>query len=293
MESNILIGREQELQAIKANLANKKHTLLIGDIGTGKSHLLKALVKDLSRVIYIEHIQPLKSALVLIAQELHKDLRLKLEDTQTEYLDWPDLKRKVIRLPIMELLACIVQGLEDQNYILILDHLEGLTPSMAFIISVLMDKTQVLAATNDLKTSGHLQRIWWKFEQVDIKNLDKPASRELLWSYADKEKVQDQEMFENKVLTTSAGNPLAIVEMAKRTQDETFNSTQKIRDLEHQAGIRYFDLTPALLILGAVVIAARFISLGLNDVDGYILAGIFGAFFIFLRYFIYRSMRKT
>src|SRR3989338_6578406 len=156
MQDSILIGIDEELRKIKDNIANKKHTLLIGDIGTGKSHLLKAILKDLSRVIYIEHIQPLKSALVSIAQELHKDLRLNLEDTQTEYLDWQDLKRKVIRLPIMELLACIIEGLENQNYTLVLDHLEGLTPSMAFTVSVLMDKAQVLAATNDLKTSGHL-----------------------------------------------------------------------------------------------------------------------------------------
>jgi hypothetical protein len=81
--------------------------------------------------------------------------------------------------------------------------------------------------------------------------------------------------------------------MAKRTLDEKFDSVEKIRELKHDAGIRYFDLTPVLLIIGAVVVAARFISLGLNDVDGYILAGSAGAFFMFLRYFLYRSMRKN
>ena len=68
---------------------------------------------------------------------------------------------------------------------------------------------------------------------------------------------------------------------------------QKIRDLHHDAGLKYIDLTPALLIIGAVVIAVGFVALGLNDVDTYILAGGAGAFFIFLRFFIYRSMRRT
>jgi len=289
--SFILIGREQELLKIKENIANHKHTALVGGIGVGKSHLLKYATKDLRKVIYVERIQPLKTALVSMAQSLHKDGKLKLEGTQAEYLEWQDLKRKVSRLPIMELLACVVEGIK--GYTVVLDHLEGLTPSMAFTVSVIMDKALVLGATNDLKTAGHLARIWWRFDHVEVGNLEREQAQKLLWLYADEKKIEDKVMFENKVLTHSAGNPLAIVEMAKRTLDEKFDCAEKIRELRHDAGIRYFDLTPALLIVGAVVVAARFISLGLNDVDGYILAGSAGAFFMFLRYFLYRSMRKN
>jgi len=289
----VLIGRQQELERIKANILKRQHTALIGAIGTGKSHLLRYATKDLKKLIYVEHIQPLKSALISIAKDLHKDGRLKIEGVVCEYLEWEDLKRKVTRLPIMELLACIVEGIQGQDYTLVLDHLEGLTPSMAFTVSLLMDKALVLGATNDLKDSGHLARIWWRFDVIELKNLSKEESLQLLWLYADEKKVEDKFMFENKILSHSAGNPLAIVEMAKKTQIIYFDSLQKIRDLHHDAGIKYLDLTPALLIIGAVVIAARFIALGLNDVDTYILAGSAGAFFIFLRYFIYRSMRKT
>lgn len=288
--SLVLIGRDKELQRIKENAANHKHTALVGNIGVGKSHLLKYATKDLRKIIYVEHIQPLKTALVSMAQSLHKDGKLKLEGTQAEYLEWQDLKRKVTRLPIMELLACVVEGIK--GYTVVLDHLEGLTPSMAFTVSVIMDKSLVLGATNDLKTAGHLARIWWRFDHIEIGNLEREEAKKVLWLYANEKEIDDKVMFENKVLTHSAGNPLAIVEMAKRTLDEKFDSVEKIRGLKHDAGIRYFDLTPALLIVGAVVVAARFISLGLNDVDGYILAGSAGAFFMFLRYFLYRSMRK-
>ena len=289
----VLIGRQQDLEKINANLLKRQHTALTGGIGTGKSHLLRYATKEIKKVIYVEHVQPLKSALISIAKELHRDGRLKVEGVVCEYLEWEDLKRKVTRLPIMELLACIVEGIQNQNYILVLDHLEGLTPSMAFTISLLMDKALVLGATNDLKDSGHLARIWWRFDVVELKNLSKEESLKLLWLYANEKKVEDKVMFENKILSHSAGNPLAIVEMAKKTQTTDFDSLQKIRDLHHDAGLKYVDLTPALLIIGAVIIAARFVALGLNDVDTYILAGSAGAFFIFLRYFIYRSMRRT
>lgn len=289
----VLIGREQELEKIKANIAKHQHTALMGAIGTGKSHLLRYATKKLKKVIYVEHIQPLKSALISIAKDLHQNGRLKIEGVVAEYLEWQDLKRKVTRLPIMELLACIVEGIQKQKYILVLDHLEGLTPSMAFTISLLMDKALVLGATNDLKDSGHLSRIWWRFDVIELKSLSKEESLKLLWLYADEKKIDDKVMFENKILTHSAGNPLAIVEMAKKTHDIEFDSTQKIRDLHHDAGVKYFDLTPFLLIIGALVIAARFVALGLNDVDTYILAGSAGALFFFLRFFIYRSMRRS
>jgi hypothetical protein len=290
---DILVGRTKELERLKHNLDSRKHTVLVGEIGTGKSHLLRYAIRDKRKVIYIEQIHPLKSALLNIAEALHQNRRLIIEGLHTEYLTWKDLKRKVTRLAVAELLNCILKSLEGQNYLLALDHLEGLTPSMAYSISLIMDKALVFGATNDLKKSGHLSRIWWRFEHIRLDNLDKEEAKALLWLYARKRKVKDKEMFENKVLTYSCGNPLAIVEMAQRTSSERFDSPQKIRDLRHDAGIRYFDLTPALLILGAGVVAARFVSLGLNDVDGYILAGSAGAFFIFFRFFIYRAMRRT
>lgn len=288
---SVLVGRSVELAKLQENIKNKKHTCITGDIGTGKTHFLKFASKDIRKRIYVEFIHPLKTAVLEIAFQLHKAGRLSLEGVHAEYLEWKDLKRKVTRLPIAELLTCILNGLNSQNYILILDHLEGLTPSMAFTITCLMDKCLVLGATNDLKKAGHLSKIWWRFEHIRLENMGKDEARTLLWLYADKQKVDDEAMFENRVLSHSSGNPLAIVEMARRTSFEKFDDLQKIRELRHDAGVRYFDLSPCLLIIGAVIVAARFISLGLNDIDGYILAGSTGAFFIFLRFFIFRAMR--
>ena len=64
-------------------------------------------------------------------------------------------------------------------------------------------------------------------------------------------------------------------------------STREIRRLQHGAGIRYIALTPILMVLGALIVAARFVALGLNDRDLYILAGLGYAVFFVMRYFIY------
>jgi Archaeal ATPase. len=293
MPSPILIGRQKELGQLRANLEKRQPTLLTGAIGTGKSHLLKYFAKDLTNAIYVEHIRPIKQALLSIAETLHKDGRLKIDGVVAEYLEWQDLKATVSQLYHAELLNCVVEGIQGQGYILIFDHLDEVTSLMAPTLSILMDKASVVGATRDLKDPEHLNRLWWNFDIIELKNLSKEGSLELLWTHADKDRVKDKVMFENKILNHSAGNPLAIIEMAKKTLNIEFDSLDKIRLLRHDAGLKYLDLTPALLVVGACIVAARFIALGLNDVDTYILAGGAGAFFIILRYSIYRSMRKT
>ena len=290
---SLLVGRQDELEKIRANLEKRQPTLLRGPVGIGKSHLLRIIAKDIKNVIYIERVQPIKQALLSIAEALHKDGRLKIEGVVAEYLEWQDLRSKVTALSPAELLSCVLEGLEGQSHILALDHLESIMPSSAFIISSLMDKALVLGASHDLKDNDNLSRIWWAFDVIELKALSREESLELLWSFADKDRVQDKVLFENKILNYSAGNPLAIIEMAKKTKEIEFDSPETIRNLHHDAGLKYFDLTPVLLVLGALIVAARFIALGLNDVDTYIMAGSAGAFFIILRYYIYRSSRKT
>jgi len=89
------------------------------------------------------------------------------------------------------------------------------------------------------------------------------------------------------VLQQAGGNPLAIITMAGKARTAEL-SAQEIRGLQHGAGTRYIPLTPALMLIGAVIVAARFVALGLNDRDLYVLAGLGYAFFFVMRYFIYR-----
>jgi hypothetical protein len=83
-----------------------------------------------------------------------------------------------------------------------------------------------------------------------------------------------------------------VVELVKQVAGEGTVSRQAIRDLHHAAGIRYLDLTPALLLVGAGLVATRFVALGLDDVDLYILAGSLGAVFLVARYWLFRGPRR-
>ena len=60
--------------------------------------------------------------------------------------------------------------------------------------------------------------------------------------------------------------------MARQVQAAPEAGVQAIRAVGHAAGVRYLDLTPGLLLVAAGLVAARFVALGLDDRDLYILA---------------------
>src|SRR3990172_7661303 len=283
--TDLLVGRAAELQRLRENVARGRHTLLVGKVGLGKSHLLRALNRELPRSIYLEEVRPLRPSLVALCQALHARGHLTLTDAP-----WPEALKKLQRLNIRELTDVVAQSLHDRGYVLILDQLEGLTPTTAPTMERLLAEALVLGAASQLKPA--LQKVWWAFERIDLAPLTREEARELLWALADPGQIADPAMFEAKVLAQADGNPYALVEMVRQVAGERQVGLQAIRDLHHGAGVRYLDITPVLLLLGAVILAARFVALGLNDPDLYIIAGSLGAVFFVARYFLYRGLRR-
>ncbi len=65
----------------------------------------------------------------------------------------------------------------------------------------------------------------------------------------------------------------------------------EVEELRLEDEKRYVDMTPAIFVLAAVAMAIRYISLGLDDQDLYILAGILFALMYGLRPFFFKMQR--
>jgi hypothetical protein len=64
-----------------------------------------------------------------------------------------------------------------------------------------------------------------------------------------------------------------------------------VEELRLEDEKRYIDMTPAIFVFAAVAMAVRYISLGLDDQDLYILAGILFALMYGLRPFFFKMQR--
>jgi len=290
-EEENIIGRREAVKKLRENIAKGRSTLLIGDIGVGKTHILRAVAEPIERCIYVERIQPLKSALLETCKALHDKELLHMEGILVEYLNWEDVRKKINRLNVRDLTQLIVNNLKNTGYLVVLDHLESLTPSMVETVQILQENLLVLGATNAIRPSDHLLRVWWKFDRIEVGRLNKEEGRKLLWQVADPDKIEDKRLFETVVLNHANGNPLSIVEMAECAKLEEIATASEIRELRHRAGERYLDLTPFILLLGAFIVATRFVALGLNNRDLYILAGGSGAFFLVFRLYLHRMSK--
>lgn len=285
-----LIGRGAELAQLQAHVAHRQHALLVGPAGVGKSALLRAAFPgpDALRVPYLV---PFKEALMAIAQQLHARGRITLPDLPTEYLTWDELKPHLVKRTAPELAELITSLIADT--VLIVNDFDGITPAAARTLEPFFASALIVGAITTLDESPELQPFFWHFQILTLRPLAPADARTLLWQHVDRAAVPDPHTFEQHVLQTACGNPLAIQELANQAKHLPVTTPAQIRRLHHDAGIRYVDLTPGLLILGACAVVMRFLALGLNDIETYILAGSVGAFFLVGRYFIYRTMRRT
>ena len=65
----------------------------------------------------------------------------------------------------------------------------------------------------------------------------------------------------------------------------------EVEELRLEDEKRYVDMTPAIFVVAALAMAVRYISLGLDDQDLYILAGLAFALMYGLRPFISKMQR--
>ena len=290
MQTQLSTFHQTELQKAIENADKGQNTFLISDDGLGKTVCIEKIHSQMDNSLYIETLSPPKTALMEIACQLHANGDLEIEDWDVEYLDKSELLRRIKRLNMRELLSIVKNNLSGKKCILLIDQLESLTPSGAGILETLLECATIIGAANKLKS--RFQKLWWHFEQIELKPLTKAESRQLLWELMDKKAIEYSEFLENKIITQANGNPLAIKELAAKAMREENLTAEAIRNLRHKAGTRYIDITPVFFIFGFFAVTARFVALGMNSSELYILAAVASSFFMTLRYFLYRSMRK-
>jgi hypothetical protein len=82
--------------------------------------------------------------------------------------------------------------------------------------------------------------------------------------------------------------PLALVDMVHQISHSPVVTRDVIRDVYHEAGIRYRDWSYAIIVLWGIMISFRFVALGSHSFEGYILAGFGTAFLMVLRFFMFK-----
>ncbi len=134
----------------------------------------------------------------------------------------------------------------------------------------LFDNFTILASTEE--TPGRLKEVWWKFRRIDLMPLTSADSKILIKYLTAGLTIPDYQLLETRIMSFANGNPLAMVEMVAQVHHLKVVNVDDIRTLYHEAGVRYRDWTPLVIVLWTVGTSSRFFSLGAGSYEGYLFA---------------------
>ncbi len=267
----VIFGRDSVIENLKSNLTKGQCVLVIGPLGIGKTHTLKHIAKLLGpNTLYIPSPSPTRNMLDQICDKLNPDWRKQIKTRATT----------------REIAEYIVNAKGNKPPTLVVDNLQNLRISDVDAFLALIENFTILASTDD--TKAKLKQVWWKFKQIEIKELSDKSAKELIKYLTHNLSVSDYELLETRVMTLSNKLPLAIVDMIHQVAHKPVVNRDSVREIYHEAGIKYRDWTSAIVILWGIAIMFRFLALGTHSFEGYILAGFGMAILAVMRFLLFR-----
>lgn len=301
-----LIGREELVDDLVAEIRKGKHVILAGPVGIGKSAVLRAaLDKTADRIElliklhdhqakgqFVEMARQMLALSLISAMEL--DLPAEFHDTPAAQIDWKAVKNRVNRMSMRDLTQAIIPALARAEHkpVIAVDDLTSLTPTqMAFWLAI-FDHAQVIGCASEKK--ARIRKLWWKMKEIEVKPLAPDTVREIVRKYIAVKGilVESPELYVSHVVKQSGGVPQAIHDMLDESGKERIIDKRKVREMRHEAGVSYLDFTPMVMILGAVIVSMRYVGMGTGDKTLYIMGGLGTAMFLTFRFFVFKGVGR-
>lgn len=256
------IGRNDELNRLSINAEMGINTILIGDIGTGKSHLLENIKTQKNILKFEDDRMAKKSLMFLILYLLKGDkehmLNLLYGDVAIE-----EVEKKLQRESALFLCDKIKTLVEPKEYILLIDNITDITPTSKRIIERLKDTFTIICAARKVKANE--TSFLWNFEKLEISNLKRDYAIKFIQQISSGLQVENWEDFRNHIFEQTNGNPRAITEMVDRYKKEPFLTLEVIKNIKHSGALPEIDFTFIIVVFLGVITALRYTSRELDE----------------------------
>jgi len=301
-----LIGRDEVVEELIAEIRKGKNVILTGGIGMGKSVVLKTALEQLGDKVELViklHDHQAKGQFVEMARQMlmlglltAKDLDLpaQFQDIPAAQIEWSDIRNRVNRMSMRDLTQTIIPALAGSEVkpVIAVDDLTTLTPmQMAFWLAI-FEHAQVLGCASEKK--ARIKKLWWKMKEIQIKPLPAAVVKKMVKDYitAKGMLIESPDQYISHVVKQSAGIPQAIFDMLEESSKERIIDKRTVRAMRHDAGVQYLDFTPMVMLLGALIVSMRYIGMGTGDKTLYIMGGMGAALFLTFKFFIFKGVGR-
>lgn len=223
------------------------------------------------------------------------DLPKRHEALSPREIPWTEIRRHINRLTIRDLSAAIIPAIYAYagRVLIAVDDMTSLTPTQQAFWLAIFEHAQVVTCASARKSG--LRKLWWKMKAIEVPALAPDASKTLVRDTIARQGmlIESPELYVGHVVKQAGGNPQAIIDMMDESSKERVVDKRRIREMKHQAGIRYADFTPVMIVGGALVVGTRYLAIGLGDTALYVLAGLGAALFLSVRFFMTRGTSRA
>jgi len=260
-----LIGRDKLLkQELYWRLKKRVSFALIGPAGVGKTALLEWC---------FDHAKEPK-VFLSSSHTVRENLQAFCKALDLQLIDNKGKKIAISRATVNQLeQAC----LKVSDVLIFIDDFERSTPSWIRRLKLFAERHVLIVATRP-KIKEDLKPLMWGMSEINIMPLEKKYRQKLAFAFCNH---LGSATSIKEIATKSRGYPARMLAQAK---GEASLNSMKVEGEE-------LDISPLLLLAIACLVAVRYVAIGLNETDLYVLGGIGAAIGLFARFMLYRGMK--
>lgn len=257
-QDNFTVGRKKEIEHMNVLLDKGINVIFIGAIGTGKSEILKHIGNN-RKILRIDDTNRFKETLIQSLLFLYNNDKEVVMQLMFPAYDKSNLVQHLSKHSAINLAQLLINATTKKEYILQIDSVDQITPSTVKILEKLKDHFTIITTARAIKLDK--SSFLWNFEKIDLFNLNRSESLELIYRLSYDIEIEDTELFKNHIFEQSAGNPRVIFELCDRYRKEIFVSSDIVRNVKHYGALAEYDMSFIVLIGLACLAVFRYLAM--------------------------------
>ena len=285
-----IIGRASHLTTISEHLSKGTNVIIFGGHGTGKRLMIDSVKSD-KKILTFDDTASIKKSLIYMLLYLYENDKEQVANLLFKDFDRSKVETRLSRQSIGFLCDEIKSLVEPKEYILKIRQFDDVTKQVLKVIDSLKDTFIILTSAVEISISKG--SFFWNFEKIEINNLNRLHSFEMIHKLSYDLVIDDYEIYRNHIWQQTAGNPKAITEMVERYRREPQLAAETIRAVTHSGAIKEWDCTYVVVMLIACVAVMRYMTSEMDNPGLRFIGGMAMIFLLMSRAFAARTKRKV
>ena len=202
------IGREEEIAALRKAFGHGRNTVLIGDVGTGKKHLLKGLYEEKKKqgewIYQLDEFKPARTAVVNLCTQLQADGLI------------DELPKSQSAGPFTDAIRAVAKR---EQITLVIYALDDIQKSEIREFKKLAEQCIIFAATLPNQRAKLRTIFFGNYQEIEIDNFDRSIATQFAEKAMADMEIADKDGYIDHIFQETEGNARGLLECIEATRE--------------------------------------------------------------------------